>query len=342
VDSTGRIQLLNTGDPKVREKVMQELRKHFRPEFLNRIDEIIIFNPLNENALRSIVRINLNGLIKQVYDQREIRLMIDEDAANFLLQVGYDPAYGARPMKRAIQNFLSKPLAEVMLEQGISPGDEVQVSSDNSQLIFYRDGEMLGVGETVNPDRYEEDYGDSEEYGEGEDEDEHSTLQPDKSPPQRPRTPSGAPIKPASPRDTDEFSATEVTGHIPAPPQQEGKTDDLSGRSQNIKPTIKPNGLTDALPRLPLHSMPEEQAKARQPIKRIPFETQKKPGEQDLPTALPPSLQNYPIAKKPILKQRDYHQDIQGIMPMKGPIMGIPGKPKNIDERDFEDTRHNQ
>ncbi|MCE1245734.1 MAG: ATP-dependent Clp protease ATP-binding subunit [Firmicutes bacterium] len=345
VDATGRIQLLNTSDPKTKEKIMQELRKHFRPEFLNRIDEIIIFNPLNEAALRSIVRINLNSLIKQVFEQREIRLVIDEDAANFLLHVGYDPAYGARPMKRAIQNYLSKPLAEVMLEQGISPGDEMHVSSDGNQLLFSRDGVVFGADETLSGDEYGGygnygGYDQDDEYGEEEEDDDPQPQPPTPppAPPQKPRNP----VRPVQPRDTDEFAATELTGHVPAPPRKQGKTDELSGRDAHGRPTIKPEGMTDPLPRLPQGTLSDDQNRPRQPIKRIPFETSKKQGDQEGPVNLPPSLKNYPIAKKPILKQRDYHQDIQGIAPMKGPIMGAPGMPRDIDERDFEDTRHNQ
>lgn len=133
-------QVINTQDPAVRDIIMQELKGHFRPEFLNRIDEIVIFNSLSDEALAQIVRMNLQTLANQLYKQREISLQVEDSAIGYLMMKGYDPAYGARPMKRAIANYLSKPLAEAMLSHGVQPGDSIIVRHENECLIFQKEG----------------------------------------------------------------------------------------------------------------------------------------------------------------------------------------------------------
>ncbi len=150
--STGEKKVIDTTDPKVRQKMLKALRKHFRPEFLNRIDEIIIFNPLSEEALWEIAKMNVKKLQDQLYAQREIHLDVREEAIRFLMEKGYDPSYGARPMKRAIQNFLAKPLAEAMLSKGVNKGDTIIVTSDGNQLMFYKGDEEMGLSETLSPD----------------------------------------------------------------------------------------------------------------------------------------------------------------------------------------------
>ncbi|MDQ7823041.1 MAG: AAA family ATPase [Candidatus Eremiobacteraeota bacterium] len=117
VDKDGNTRLLETGDPQVREEVFKELRKAFRPEFINRIDEIIIFNPLGRESLKNIVEISIREVMKRV-KEKGITLDLEESAYDLFLRMGYNPAYGARPLKRAIQTYLSKPLAEKMLTLG--------------------------------------------------------------------------------------------------------------------------------------------------------------------------------------------------------------------------------
>ena len=134
--SGGAKQVIDTQDPKVRDEIMRELRQHFRPEFLNRIDEIVIFNSLSRDALSNIVRINLVTLAEQLFKQKEIEMIVDETLIAYLLCKGYDPAYGARPMKRAIANYLSKPMAEAMLSAGVKNGSSVFVWYDGRELVF--------------------------------------------------------------------------------------------------------------------------------------------------------------------------------------------------------------
>ncbi len=115
VDENGNSVLVDSRNEEVREQVMRELRKHFRPEFINRIDEIILFNPLEKEALKGIVDITVADIVKRVKD-KGITLTFDESAIDLFLDKGYNRAYGARPLKRAVQNYLTKPLAEQMLQ----------------------------------------------------------------------------------------------------------------------------------------------------------------------------------------------------------------------------------
>jgi hypothetical protein len=141
LNADGVKRVIDTADPRVRDEIMSELRHHFRPEFLNRIDEIVIFNSLSDEALENIVNIGLGKLSDQLFKQREIRLVIDESVARFLMKRGYDPAYGARPMKRAIANFLSKPLAEAMLAGGVASESSLFARFENGAMIFEKEEE---------------------------------------------------------------------------------------------------------------------------------------------------------------------------------------------------------
>ena len=114
VDSEGNSVLVDSKDPQVREGVMKELRKAFRPEFINRIDELILFNPLERDALDGIIQISLKEIYSRA-SERGINLTFDPSAIDLILSKGYNRAYGARPLKRAVQNYLTKPLAEKML-----------------------------------------------------------------------------------------------------------------------------------------------------------------------------------------------------------------------------------
>jgi len=114
--------------------VQQELRQHFRPEFLNRIDDTVVFHPLRKRHLRDVVRIQLQRLQKRL-DERRITLDLDDSAVDFLMDVGYDPTYGARPLKRAIQKELETPLARELLKGTVKDG-AVRVSVENSELRF--------------------------------------------------------------------------------------------------------------------------------------------------------------------------------------------------------------
>ena len=119
----------------VRRQVMEALRQHFRPEFLNRVDEIIVFHPLSRDDMKQIVDIQLRGLMKRLAD-RKIKLELSDRAREFLVQEGYDPSYGARPLKRTIQKRVLDPLAVRVLEGEFSEGDRVLVDAAADGLTF--------------------------------------------------------------------------------------------------------------------------------------------------------------------------------------------------------------
>ena len=117
----------------VREQVMEEVRRAFRPEFLNRLDEILLFNRLSRAHMTDIVDIQLGQLRKLLAD-RKIGLELDKKALQWLANRGYDPVYGARPLKRVIQRSLQNPLATLLLEGRIKDGENVEVSVENGEL----------------------------------------------------------------------------------------------------------------------------------------------------------------------------------------------------------------
>ena len=117
------------------EKVMAELKAHFRPEFLNRVDDVIIFQSLDEEDLAKIVDIQLARLGKRL-EQQQLTLDVDKSAKTLLAKEGYDPQFGARPLKRAIQEKLLNPLATKLLEGDFKPGDKIRVTVDGDGLVF--------------------------------------------------------------------------------------------------------------------------------------------------------------------------------------------------------------
>jgi ATP-dependent Clp protease ATP-binding subunit ClpB len=115
--------------------IEQELKMHFKPEFLNRVDEIIIFNPLSKENIRDIVKLQLNLMAKRLRE-RGITLELTKKAFDFLVDVGYDPAFGARPLKRAIQKHIMNPLAMRLLEGDVSGDVTIKIDSDGKSIIF--------------------------------------------------------------------------------------------------------------------------------------------------------------------------------------------------------------
>jgi ATP-dependent Clp protease ATP-binding subunit ClpB len=115
--------------------VMEALRAHFRPEFLNRIDETVIFNPLGQEQLNEIVRVQLKQVEKRLSEKR-IHLVFDEKTIKWLGEQGFDPIYGARPLKRVIQTEVLNPLAKLILENKIQPGAKVKVVQKGKALDF--------------------------------------------------------------------------------------------------------------------------------------------------------------------------------------------------------------
>jgi len=119
----------------VRDLVMGEVRARLRPEFLNRIDEILLFRRLSRAHMDAIVRIQLKRL-ERMLAERRMRLQVDERARGWLALRGYDPVYGARPLKRVIQKELQDPLARMILDGQIKDGDEVRISEEHGVLAI--------------------------------------------------------------------------------------------------------------------------------------------------------------------------------------------------------------
>ncbi|NWF58011.1 MAG: ATP-dependent chaperone ClpB [Fischerella sp.] len=120
---------------KMRNRVMDALRSHFRPEFLNRVDDLIIFHPLSRSEMRQIVRIQLKRVENLLADQK-ISLEISSAACDYLTEVGYDPVYGARPIKRAIQREVENAIATKILENTFIAGDTVAINKGDNGLTF--------------------------------------------------------------------------------------------------------------------------------------------------------------------------------------------------------------
>ncbi|OKH14958.1 ATP-dependent chaperone ClpB [Fischerella major NIES-592] len=121
----------------MRDRVMEAMRGNFRPEFLNRIDEIIIFHTLRPEQLREIVKLQVQRLEQRLVE-RKLALKLSDEALDWLAQVGYDPVYGARPLKRAIQRELETPIAKAILRGEFHEGDTIYVGVENERLVFKR------------------------------------------------------------------------------------------------------------------------------------------------------------------------------------------------------------
>ena len=120
----------------MKDRVMEEVKHLFKPEFINRIDEIIVFHPLNKGHMKDIVTIMLKEIMKRTKEQMNITLSVDEAAKEFLINKGYDEKYGARPLRRTIQSSLEDRLAEEILDGAVKEGDEVLVSQGEAELKF--------------------------------------------------------------------------------------------------------------------------------------------------------------------------------------------------------------
>ncbi len=115
--------------------VMEVVGTHFRPEFINRVDEVVVFHPLAENQIQGIARIQIANLAQRLKDQ-DMQLEIAEDAMQLLAEVGYDPVYGARPLKRAIQRLIENPLAQKLLKGEFMPGDTIVATVQDNAVVF--------------------------------------------------------------------------------------------------------------------------------------------------------------------------------------------------------------
>jgi ATP-dependent Clp protease ATP-binding subunit ClpB len=118
-----------------RRQVMDALRAHFRPEFLNRVDDIIFFHALDRTHMKAILEIQLRGLLARL-ESRKIKMELTDVARGHLVEEGYDPAYGARPLKRTIQRRVLDPLAIRVLEGAFREGDRVVVDAEDGHIVF--------------------------------------------------------------------------------------------------------------------------------------------------------------------------------------------------------------
>src|ERR1700678_3342453 len=146
VGSSAIFDLMEKDPKKAREQAMAALREIFRPEFLNRIDDIVLFQPLGKDQIEHIIDLQMQHLVKRLAE-RKITLHLTAAAKTLLFAEGYDPAYGARPMKRAIQRLIQDPLALKILDGEVHPGDDVNVDVDakSGEMKFTRKAAKAGT-----------------------------------------------------------------------------------------------------------------------------------------------------------------------------------------------------
>ena len=120
---------------RMKDKILEESKKVFRPEFLNRLDEVIVFRSLSKADLIAILDLEVGKVMGRLKN-KNIRLELDTKAKDFLTEKGYDPMYGARPMRRAVERYLEDPLAEQVIRGNLTPQSPIQVSVENDKLAF--------------------------------------------------------------------------------------------------------------------------------------------------------------------------------------------------------------
>jgi ATP-dependent Clp protease ATP-binding subunit ClpB len=132
------IQAAEGDEKQVREAVLQELRLHFKPEFLNRVDDVVIFHQLSREQIGHIIDVQLERL-RAMLAERNLTLVLEPSAKELLMREGYDPSYGARPLKRAIQSYIQNPLAVKLLQGEILPGQTIRLSASGDAMEFKTD-----------------------------------------------------------------------------------------------------------------------------------------------------------------------------------------------------------
>ena len=120
----------------MKDRVIGEVRKKFRPEFLNRLDDIIVFHQLTRDQVKEIADLMLSELKARLYEEHRITLTLDESATELLIEKGYDAKYGARPMRRTIERLIENPISELILERAFEPGSTVIASADGEEIRF--------------------------------------------------------------------------------------------------------------------------------------------------------------------------------------------------------------
>ena len=119
----------------MKQVVMEDVKNHFRPEMINRIDEVVVFHGLDQANIRSIAKIQLKALEKRLASQH-LHLKVEDAALDLIAEAGFDPVYGARPLKRAIQAEIENPLAKALLEGRYPPESTIHVRTDGGKLVF--------------------------------------------------------------------------------------------------------------------------------------------------------------------------------------------------------------
>jgi ATP-dependent Clp protease ATP-binding subunit ClpC len=119
----------------MRDSLLEEAKKAFKPEFINRLDDIIVFHQLTRVDLLQIVELEVAKVFGRI-KEKEVGIDLDQSAKELLIEKGYDPQYGARPMRRAVERFLEDPFAEELLRGNVKPGDVVHVSAAGDKLTF--------------------------------------------------------------------------------------------------------------------------------------------------------------------------------------------------------------
>jgi ATP-dependent Clp protease ATP-binding subunit ClpC len=133
----------------LRDKIMQALENRFRPEFLNRLDEIMIFNTLNQENIKEIVKIQINLMAKRL-EEREMIIKVSDKTLSFLGKEGYNPSYGARPLKRLIQNKIMNKVAEMIIGGKVKPGDTLNIDiNDKGEVIVDTGKKNRVVGKSM-------------------------------------------------------------------------------------------------------------------------------------------------------------------------------------------------
>ncbi|MDE6879861.1 MAG: AAA family ATPase, partial [Oscillospiraceae bacterium] len=136
---TENIRQDGTIGPEVKEKVRNELNQYFRPEFINRVDDIVVFSPLTESQIGAIIDIAMVGVARRLAD-RDISLKLAEEAKRFIARASYSPAYGARPVKRYLQKYVETELAAMLIRGQLSDGQTVLIGSGGEALTFQVEG----------------------------------------------------------------------------------------------------------------------------------------------------------------------------------------------------------
>jgi ATP-dependent Clp protease ATP-binding subunit ClpC len=121
---------------KVKERLLEQAKKHFKPEFINRVDEVLIFSKLTRDDLKKIISIEIEKVKERLF-RKDLTLEVNSKVLDFLIDIGYQPEYGARPLRRAIERYVEDPLADEILRNTFKPGITIDIEIDNKKLIFF-------------------------------------------------------------------------------------------------------------------------------------------------------------------------------------------------------------